>query len=185
MSTQTKTSQQWWQIITEKCLPAFLQKLQENCHHWQILRLESFVEHIFIRACRIRSIEEKESTGDVEAEYIDMINYCIVILIRLSLPPDADLSLSLSPDAARKTYLDTAEIVHEIHVNKNHDYGEAWRQMRITSFTDLILTKLLRVKQIQCNDGKTLVSEGIDANYHDIINYSLFALIRMEEQKLV
>jgi hypothetical protein len=148
---------------------------------WRILRLPSLTDQIFIKAQRIRSLQENEVrkvNEDESGEFIGIINYSIMALIQLELgiadQPDLDVT--------RATELYDAKIkeTKELMENKNHDYGEAWRDMRVSSLTDLILQKLLRVKQIEDNKGKTLVSEGIDANYQDMINYAVFALILMK-----
>jgi len=147
---------------------------------WRILRLPSLTDQIFIKAQRIRQLQENEVRKVDEgerAEFIGIINYSVMALIQLELGvvenPD------LSTETATKLYDKHIGITKELMENKNHDYGEAWRDMRISSLTDLILQKLLRVKQIEDNKGKTLVSEGIDANYQDMINYAIFAMIHM------
>ena len=138
-------------------------------------------DQIYIKAQRIRSIEEKgdqQVDDDVRSEYIGIINYCSMALIQLELGPSD--SEDLSAEETLKKYADNLLTAKELMLRKNHDYGEAWRNMRISSYTDLILMKIKRIKQIEDNQGKTLVSEGIDANYLDIINYSVFALIKIE-----
>jgi hypothetical protein len=147
---------------------------------WRILRLPSLTDQIFIKAQRIRQLQENEvrkvDEGE-KSEFIGIINYSIMALIQLELGvvenPD------LSPEKATELYNKHMTITKELMENKNHDYGEAWRDMRVSSLTDLIIQKLLRVKQIEDNKGKTLVSEGIDANYQDMINYAVFAMIHM------
>jgi|TARA_B110000444_G_scaffold62649_1_gene58606 hypothetical protein len=150
---------------------------------WRILRLSSLTDQIFIKAQRIRSLQinkiRKVDEGQV-SEFIGIINYSIMSLIQI------EKGIVESPDLD----LDSASILYDTHLaetktlmeNKNHDYGEAWRDMRVSSLTDLIIQKILRIKQIEDNNGKTLVSEGIDANYQDMINYSVFALIHLEEK---
>jgi hypothetical protein len=148
---------------------------------WRILRLESLTDQIFIKAQRIRGLqtnkEQKISDGQ-EEEFIGIINYSIMALIQI------ELGISEHPDLENKKalyyYNKHSKITYDLMLEKNHDYGEAWREMRVTSLTDLILQKLLRVKQIEDNKGKTIVSEGIDANYQDIINYSVFAMIHLK-----
>lgn len=148
---------------------------------WRILRLPSLTDQIFIKAQRIRGLQQnavqKVEEGEV-SEFIGIVNYCVMALIQIEKgvveQPD------LSTDQAVKLYTEQAVRTKELMMNKNHDYGEAWRDMRVSSLTDLILQKLLRVKQIENNQGKTLVSEGIDANYQDMINYAVFALIHLE-----
>ena len=149
---------------------------------WRILRTSSLTDQIFIKANRVRTIQETgESKVDegIEPEFIGMINYSAMALIQLDKEGDDDLELGLEEGTA--LYESKLKLAKELMLNKNHDYGEAWRDMRISSLTDLILMKLLRIKQIEDNKGKTLISEGIDANYFDIINYAIFALIRIEE----
>ncbi len=149
---------------------------------WRILRLPSLTDQIFIKAQRIRQLQEndvrKVDEGE-KSEFIGIINYSIMALIQLDLgivdQPD------LTTEEATVLYDKYVKLTKELMENKNHDYGEAWRDMRVSSLTDLILQKLLRVKQIEDNKGKTLVSEGIDANYQDMINYSIFAMIHLSE----
>jgi hypothetical protein len=147
---------------------------------WRILRLPSLTDQIFIKAQRIRSLQENDVRKVDEGErfeFIGIINYSVMALIQLELgvaeQPD------LTTEKAVALYAKHIKITKELMLNKNHDYGEAWRDMRVSSLTDLILQKLLRVKQIEDNKGKTLVSEGIDANYQDMINYAVFALIHL------
>tara|TARA_B100000945_G_scaffold163724_1_gene131356 strand:+ start:218 stop:688 length:471 start_codon:yes stop_codon:yes gene_type:complete len=145
---------------------------------WRILRLPSLTDQIYIKAQRIRSLQTnkiKKIDEGQASEFIGIINYSVMSLIQIELgvvdEPDMDI------DSAVVNYKKQIEIVKSLMKDKNHDYGEAWRDMRISSLTDLIIQKLLRVKQIEDNDGETLISEGVDANYQDIINYSVFALI--------
>ncbi|EDM45188.1 hypothetical protein SCB49_03669 [unidentified eubacterium SCB49] len=150
---------------------------------WRILRLPSLTDQIFIKAQRIRGLQQnKEQKVDEgqQSEFIGVINYCIMALIQLEngVVEQPDLSL----EDAIVLYDKKVAITKQLMMDKNHDYGEAWRDMRVSSLTDLILQKLLRVKQIEDNQGKTLVSEGIDANYQDMINYSVFALIHLNEE---
>ncbi len=152
---------------------------------WRILRTSSLTDQIFIKANRIRTIQElKQSLVDegVDSEFIGIINYCIMALIQLELSDSEEMELE--QDRTKNLYQKYADEAHALMLNKNHDYGEAWRDMRISSLTDLILMKLLRIKQIEDNQGKTLISEGIDANYYDIINYAIFAMILMDESKV-
>jgi hypothetical protein len=148
---------------------------------WRILRLPSLTDQIFIKAQRIRGLQENEVhkvDEDEKSEFIGIINYAIMALIQLELgvaeQPD------LEPEKAMALYEKHSEITKQLMLDKNHDYGEAWRDMRVSSLTDLILQKLLRVKTIENNKGKTLVSEGIDANYQDMVNYAVFALIHLK-----
>jgi hypothetical protein len=150
---------------------------------WRILRLPSLTDQIFIKAQRIRGLQQNEvrKVDEGEAsEFVGIINYCIMALIQLEKgiveQPDLELEESL------QLYDEKVVLTKQLMMDKNHDYGEAWRDMRVSSLTDLILQKLLRVKQIEDNQGKTLVSEGIDANYQDMINYAVFALIHLNEK---
>jgi len=149
-----------------------------------VLRLPSITDQIFIKAQRIRSIQEKgvQKVGDpVRDEFVGIINYCIIALLQIRLEGTSDLDIKF--EKLEPLYDKAVDETFDLLQNKNHDYGEAWRDMRVTSITDIILMKLLRVKQIEDNQGKTLVSEGIEANYQDMINYSVFALIKLNEQK--
>lgn len=177
------TSQQYDSVII-LCRQLFEKKMKDYGPAWRILRLPSLTDQIFIKAQRLRSIEMKGTQmveDNLQGEFIGILNYSLIALINLELgvadQPD------LSGDEAMMLYDKLAGESKSLMERKNHDYGEAWRDMRISSFTDLILQKLLRIKQIEDNKGKTLVSEGIDANYFDMLNYSVFALIQMEEQK--
>jgi len=177
-----KTDKQYNQVV-KKCTNLFINKMKDYGSAWRILRLPSLTDQIFIKAQRIRGLqqntEQKVDEGQ-ESEFVGIINYSIMALIQLDKgvveQPDMDL------EEAVKLYSEKFQLTKELMEAKNHDYGEAWREMRISSLTDLILQKLLRVKQIEDNKGKTLVSEGIDANYQDMINYSVFALILLEEE---
>jgi hypothetical protein len=174
------TSTQYDAII-EKCRDLFLKKMKDYGCAWRILRLPSLTDQIFIKAQRIRGLQEnaerKVDEGEVP-EFIGIINYSIMALIQLEkgVVEQPDLGEEEVTQLYDKMVAETKQLME----NKNHDYGEAWRDMRVSSLTDLILQKLLRVKQIEDNKGKTLVSEGIDANYQDMINYSIFALILLE-----
>ncbi|HEX5743812.1 MAG TPA: DUF1599 domain-containing protein [Flavobacteriaceae bacterium] len=172
------TSKQYDEVIT-KCRTLYINKLRDYGSAWRILRLPSLTDQIYIKAQRIRQLQEKpvrKVQEDEVSEFIGIINYSIMALIQLEKgiveQPD------LSDEEATLLYDKHVAIAKSLMEDKNHDYGEAWREMRISSLTDLILQKLLRVKQIEDNKGKTLVSEGIDANYQDIINYAVFALIK-------
>jgi len=169
-----------YNAVVEECRNLFVKKMSDYGSAWRILRLPSLTDQIFIKAQRIRQLQEnavrKVDEGE-KSEFIGIINYSIMALIQLELgvveTPD------VSTKEATELYDKHIAITKELMENKNHDYGEAWRDMRISSLTDLILQKLLRVKQIEDNKGKTLVSEGIDANYQDMINYAVFAMIHM------
>lgn len=165
------------------CKSIFLKKAMDYGTSWRILRTSSLTDQLFIKASRIRSLEEKGVSlveEPIEDAYQAMVNYGIMALIQLDEREDL---LELSTEYAEQWYDEKSSIVRELMLKKNHDYGEAWRDMRTSSMTDLILMKLLRIKRIEENDGKTIISEGLDANYMDIINYSLFALIKLKEKK--
>ena len=150
---------------------------------WRILRTSSITDQIFIKASRIRSIEEKGISRidePVQDEYIGIVNYCVMALVQFEMNSEDGLDLEVSE--AEVLYDKWVEVSKELMEDKNHDYGEAWRDMRVSSMTDLILMKLLRVKQIEENEGQTIISEGLDANYLDIINYAIFALIKLSEK---
>lgn len=166
----------------EKCSGIFFKKMKDYGTAWRILRLSSVTDQIFIKAQRIRSIEDKgiqKIEEGIVSEYIGIVNYAIIGLIQLDLGSEGQLELPYEEAVA--LYKKQALSARNLMEDKNHDYGEAWRKMRISSLTDLILMKLLRIKQIEDNLGATVISEGIDANYYDIINYALFALIRLQE----
>ena len=175
------TSNQYDNVV-EQCRNLFTKKMSDYGSAWRILRLPSLTDQIFIKAQRIRQLQEndirKVDEGE-KSEFIGIINYSLMALIQLELGivenPD------LSTEEAIELYNKHMNITKELMENKNHDYGEAWRDMRVSSLTDLIIQKLLRVKQIEDNKGKTLVSEGIDANYQDIINYAVFAMIHLNK----
>jgi hypothetical protein len=175
------TSKQYDAVI-ERCRTLFSNKMKDYGSAWRILRLPSLTDQIFIKAQRIRGLqqnkERKVDEGEV-SEFIGIINYSIMALIQLEKgvveQPD------LSSEEAIQLYDEKVALTKQLMMDKNHDYGEAWRDMRVSSLTDLILQKLLRVKQIEDNQGKTIVSEGIDANYQDMINYAIFALIHLKE----
>ena len=170
--------------VIDQCRSLFLKKGKDYGTAWRILRLPSLTDQIFIKAQRIRGLqqnsERKVDEGE-QSEFIGIINYSIMALIQIEKgvveQPDIDL------DSALSLYDEQIDIAKTLMQNKNHDYGEAWRDMRVSSLTDLILQKLLRVKQIEDNKGKTLVSEGIVANYQDIVNYAVFAMIHLNEVK--
>lgn len=176
------TSKQYDSVIAT-CRDLFINKMKDYGSAWRILRLPSLTDQIFIKAQRIRTLQDKKESKVKEgesSEFIGIINYSIMALIQLEkgVVEQPDLGL----DAAVELYDKHVAITKHLMMDKNHDYGEAWRDMRVSSLTDLILQKLLRVKQIEDNQGKTLVSEGIDANYQDMINYSVFALIHLQEK---
>ena len=175
----SNTSQEYDSVIAI-CKSLFLRKTNDYGTAWRILRLSSITDQIFIKAQRIRTLEEKQVSmvaDDISSEYIGIVNYCVIAMMQMELtnedPTELDVNL--------------VEALFNVHVNdtkelmfaKNHDYGEAWRDMRISSLTDLILMKIFRVKQIEDNQGKTLASEGVKANYQDMLNYAVFALIKL------
>jgi hypothetical protein len=168
--------------MIHQCRDIFAKKMQDYGSAWQVLRPSSLTDQIFIKAQRIRSIEEKGTQKieeDIRSEYIGIVNYCIIALIQLELGAASDqenLELGKAMVLYNKYFLQAKALMQD----KNHDYGEAWRDMRISSLTDIILMKILRIKQIEDNNGKTFISEGVDANYMDMINYSVFALIKLE-----
>jgi len=175
------TSAQYDAAVGE-CKDIFTKKMKDYGTAWRILRTSSITDQIFIKAQRIRSIEEKgkqKVAEGVKSEYIGIINYAVMGLIQLELGTDNNLNLSEEDvTGLYEKYINTAK---SLMSDKNHDYNEAWRDMRVSSMTDLILMKILRTKQIEDHKGKTLISEGIDANYLDMINYSVFALIKLSE----
>ncbi len=173
------TSEEYDKVIAI-CRKLYSNKMQDYGSAWRILRLPSLTDQIFIKAQRIRSLQEndvRKVNEDETGEFIGIINYAIMALIQLELgiadQPD------LNTEKAVEMYDAKIKLTKDLMEAKNHDYGEAWREMRVSSLTDLILQKILRVKQIEDNKGKTIVSEGIDANYQDMINYAVFALILM------
>lgn len=179
----SNTSQEFDEVISG-CREIFTNKNKDYGTAWRILRLPSITDQIFIKAQRIRSLEEKgeSKVGEgIEPEFMGIINYCIIGLIQLELNGDAEVEIPA--DKLLGLYNKEVQITKDLMEAKNHDYGEAWREMRPSTFTDLILMKLLRTKQIEDNKGKTIISEGIDANLRDMINYSIFALIRLKETK--
>ena len=173
-----------YDAVIAKCRALFLNKMSDYGSAWRILRLPSLTDQIFIKAQRIRSLQQnsvrKVDEGEI-SEFIGIINYCLMALIQLEKgvveQPD------LNTEEATGLYDKKTALTKQLMLDKNHDYGEAWRDMRVSSLTDLILQKLLRVKQIEDNSGITIVSEGIDANYQDMINYAVFAMIHLGESK--
>lgn len=175
-----KTAVEYREVISA-CKALFEKKTRDYGTAWRILRLPSITDQIFIKAQRIRSIQEKgmQKVGDpIKDEFVGIINYCIIAMIQMELADSQKFELAF--EEVEQLYDKAVEETFDLLANKNHDYGEAWRDMRVTSITDIILMKLLRVKQIEDNAGKTLVSEGVKANYQDMINYSVFALIKLQ-----
>jgi hypothetical protein len=180
LSMTANTSRQYESAI-DKARKIFIDKMKDYGTAWRILRVSSITDQIFIKARRIRSIEEKgvqKVNEGIDNEFFGIINYCIIALIQLAGKDDTNMA----DDKIIKLYDFHADESKRLMEIKNHDYGEAWRNMRTSSMTDLILMKILRIKQIEDNDGKTIISEGIDANYYDIINYSVFALIKLSDK---
>lgn len=174
------TATEYKEVIS-LCKDIFIKKTKDYGTAWRILRLPSITDQIFIKAQRIRSIQDKRTqkvADDIRSEFIGIINYSIIALIQIQL--ENDQRMELSPEDVEKWYSQEADTTFHLLLNKNHDYGEAWREMRISSMTDIILMKLLRVKQIEDNKGQTVISEGVDANYRDMINYAVFCLIKLK-----
>ncbi|HYJ63311.1 MAG TPA: DUF1599 domain-containing protein [Parafilimonas sp.] len=170
--------------VIEYCKNIFIEKTIDYGTAWRVLRTISVVDQIFIKALRIRNIQnlqQQKVDDDVQSEFAGIINYALIGLIQFEI--NNAVVEELSVESASKLYDAAVIATKETMLNKNHDYGEAWREMSQQSFVDLILMKLLRIRQILNNDGRTLISEGIDANYIDIINYSVFALILIDEGK--
>ena len=173
------TSHEYDSVIAT-CKSLFLKKTKDYGTAWRILRPASITDQIFIKAQRIRTLEEKKVSKvgeDIASEYIGIINYCVIAMIQIELP--AAESNELEMERVEMLFDEKATETKELMFAKNHDYGEAWRDMRISSLTDLILMKILRVKQIEDNQGHTLASEGVGANYQDMLNYAVFALIKL------
>ena len=178
-----RTLEQYDEIL-RSCRTLFYNKSRDYGTSWRILRITSLTDQLYIKAKRIRSLEEKREQkvqDDVRDDYMGLVNYSIIACIQLELGDDEETRMDT--DELMSIYDRHAKITRELMIRKNHDYGEVWRDLRISSITDLILMKLLRIKEIEDNEGKTLVSEGLLANFQDIINYAIFALIRMEENQ--
>lgn len=175
----TNTPQQFDEQIA-LCRDIFLKKTKDYGTSWRVMRPKSITDQLFIKAQRIQTIEEapqKMINEGVESEFIGLVNYAIIGLLQLKMPHDNRTEIPLNE--VLKLYDTEVANIKALMMAKNHDYGEAWRDMRVSSFTDLILMKLLRIKQIEDNQGKTIISEGIDAGYSDIVNYAIFALIKL------
>lgn len=190
----SNTETEYRQVI-ERCKALFLKKNQDYGTAWRILRLPSITDQIFIKAQRIRTLQETgvSRVGEgIEPEFVGIINYCVMALIQLHFQDSADRNgepahgqqrtsqIDLPTDELERLYDEQVSRVMELLFAKNHDYGEAWRDMRVSSMTDIVLMKLLRTKQIEDNQGNTLVSEGVEANYMDMINYAVFCLIKLK-----
>jgi len=177
------TEQQFHEVVAQ-CRQLFVNKMKDYGPAWRILRTPSITDQIFIKVKRIRTLQtlqERLVDEGVESEFIGIVNYAAMGVIQLQLgvvdQPD------LSSEEATRLYDKATNEAYELMTRKNHDYDEAWRDMRVSSITDLIMTKVLRTKSIEDHGGKTIVSEGLDANYYDMINYAIFALILLSEQK--
>ena len=180
------TSEQY-DIVIQQCLDIFAKKAMDYGTAWRILRTSSLTDQIYIKANRIRSIQEKGEAKIAEGiipEFIGIVNYSVMALIQLEMgvASGAD-DLEMDPKLATELYNKYIHAAKSLMMDKNHDYDEAWRQMRISSLDDIILMKLFRIKSIENHNGNTIISEGLDANYYDIINYSMFALIRLVIEK--
>ena len=185
MKKQPNTSAQYDAVIA-KCTDIFTRKAVDYGTAWRILRTSSLTDQIYIKAQRIRSIEEKgeaKINEAVEHEYIGIINYSAIALIQLEVGVANTMEELMPAEQAVELFTKYLHNAKALMMIKNHDYGEACRKMRTSSITDIILMKLLRIKQIEDHNGKTIISEGLDANYYDIINYAVFALIQLDEQK--
>ena len=169
-----------YDAVIDICKGLFMKKTRDYGTAWRILRPQSITDQIFIKAQRIRTLEEKQVSKvgeDITGEYIGIVNYCVIAMMQLD--STSDTPVELAPDHVERLFDEKVLETKELMFAKNHDYGEAWRDMRISSLTDLILMKLLRVKQIEDNQGLTEASEGVKANYQDMLNYSVFALIKL------
>ncbi len=177
------TATQFEEVIAY-CRNIFVDKQKDYGTAWRILRLTSLTDQIYIKANRIRTLQVKDVSlinEGIIPEFVGIVNYSVMAIIQLEL--GVAESADISAEKANKLYIEKLNEASALMMNKNHDYDEAWRNMRVSSFTDIILMKLLRIKQIEDNKGQTIVSEGLDANYQDIINYSLFALIKLIIEK--
>ncbi|MBQ6742257.1 MAG: DUF1599 domain-containing protein [Bacteroidales bacterium] len=171
-----------------ECRVLFEKKTRDYGTSWRILRLPSLTDQIFIKANRIRSIQESGENrvgDDIRGEFVAMVNYAVMALIQGERSKTEGESLELPLEETMTLYDEQVKRILDLMMDKNHDYGEAWRQMRVSSMVDLILMKLLRIKQIEDNEGKTLVSEGVEGGYMDIVNYSLFCLVRLTEENTI
>ena len=169
-----------YNAVIQYCKDLFIKKTKDYGTAWRIMRLQSITDQIYIKAKRIRTLEIKQVSKvgeDISDEYIGIVNYCVIALLQLELGEEGDENLQTA--FVDQKYTEKVDETRDLMFAKNHDYGEAWRDMRISSMTDLILMKLHRVKQIEDNQGQTLVSEGLKANYQDMLNYAVFALIKL------
>ena len=175
---ETSTIKGYKKVI-DKCKDIFIKKSQDYGSAWRILRVPSLTDQIFIKAQRIRSIQEKQSKKideNIDSEFIGIINYCLMAIIQIEYKKN---EIEIEIEKLEKLYDKYSKETMSLLENKNHDYDEAWKEMRVNSMTDIILMKLYRTKQIESNNGKTLISDGVKANYQDIIFYSFFCLIKI------
>ena len=180
---KSSTIDEYNQVI-KSCKEVFLKKHKDYGSAWRILRLPSITDQIYIKAQRIRSIQEKGTQlvdDDISSEFLGIINYCIMALIQIEMVDSSQIDLEY--EQLNQLYTKEADTTRDLLAMKNHDYGEAWRGKRVSSITDIILMKLLRVKQIEDNEGNTIISEGVDANYRDMINYCVFCLIKLKTEE--
>ncbi len=179
----SNTNEQY-DLIIQTCRTTFLQKTSDYGTSWRVYRTISVADQVYIKAKRIRTIQEKKVQrigDDIKSEFEGILNYCIIGLIQLQINDD-DLE-QMPVEKVQEYYDSIVAKAKKLMQDKNHDYGEAWRDMSQESFTDLILAKILRIKQIISNEGRTIASEGIDANFYDMLNYALFALVLIDEGK--
>lgn len=170
-----------YDAIVSTCQDVFIKKTKDYGTSWRVMRPKSLTDQMYIKAKRIRTIEEnggQQIEDSIQSEFMALVNYGYMALIQLEA--DADLPLELGIEETASLYDGVSQQVRDLMIAKNTDYGEAWREMRISSFVDLIMAKLHRIKQIEDNAGNTIISEGVNGNYKDIINYSIFALIQMQ-----
>ncbi len=178
----SKTISEYKEVI-KACKEVFEKKTRDYGTAWRVLRLPSITDQIMIKAQRIRSIQEKgvqKIDDGIQNEFLGIVNYCIIAIIQLELPRDASMEMKFEEVGA--LYDKTVHETITLHKDKNHDYDEAWREMRVNSMTDIILMKILRTKQIEDNKGKTIISEGVKANYQDMMNYAIFCLIKLRSE---
>lgn len=172
-----------YEAVINLCKGLFIKKTHDYGTAWRVLRLTSITDQLYIKAQRIRTLEEKKMAKvdeDITGEYVGIVNYCVIAMLQMD--STADTPFELDAELVSTRFDEKVNETFMLMMDKNHDYGEAWRDMRISSLTDLILMKLLRVKQIEDNEGQTLASEGVKANYQDILNYAVFGLIKLGVQ---
>ena len=178
----SKTKSEYKEVI-KACKEVFEKKTRDYGTAWRVLRISSITDQIMIKAQRIRSIQEKgvqKIDDGIQNEFLGIVNYCIIAIIQLELPEDASKEMEF--EEIGPLYDKTVNDTMALHEDKNHDYDEAWRDMRVSSMTDIILMKILRTKQIEDNKGKTIISEGVRANYQDMMNYAIFCLIKLRTE---